>query len=260
MPRRRAPTRISDPDARLVVGRMIYSAAAEALGGVYGTIAMERALAFSPRARAERKALQSHSGPPSVKRSLPTGACKKWLEGHVPFEQTLALISEPHPHVAERMQQVRESDVVKVLTVAKDNYQFVGDRIAALSPELFGEYLGAMALGHCNPDLSTQLAAGILKSSTAGRGPEVLAVVLGVDRQMPSIRAPAAARILDKAFEVTLRQSANAMPEIAFSSAAIGELWSHRKAERERIEDRQLASQKFVTEPSKLLKFVTKQR
>jgi hypothetical protein len=237
---------------------MIFAAAAEALGGVYGTTAMERVLAFSPRARAEYKSFRFGSGLPPVKRSLPTGTCKKWLRGHVPINQTLALIAELHPNVADRMQQARDGDVVKALTASKYNYHFVGSRIAALSPELFGEYLGCIALGHCNPDFLSGLATGLLRLAMAEA--DVLAVIIGVDRQLPSARGSAAARSLDKAFDLALSRAAATHAEIAFSRATLAENWSCRKAERERIEGRQAMSQKFVTELSKLPKSATNWR
>lgn len=234
MPRRRVPTRISDPDARLVAGRMIFAAAAEALGGVYGTTAMERVLAFSPRARAERKSFQFGSAQPPVRRSLPTGTCKKWRGGHVPLDQTLAIIAELHPKVADRMLQARDSEIVKALSVAKYNYRFVGSRIAVLSPELFGEYLGCIALGHCNPDFLPRLAAGLLRLTMAEA--DVLALIIGVNRQLPFARASAAAMSLDEAFDLALNRAAAAHAEIAFSRLALANAWSHRKATRERIE------------------------
>ncbi|WP_144409355.1 hypothetical protein [Pseudoxanthomonas suwonensis] len=219
----------------MIAGRMVFAAAAEALGGVYGTTAMERALAFSPRARAERRSIQSGSEPQATKRSLPTGTCKKWLEGHVPIDQTLALIAELHPNVANRMKQVRDGDIVKALTVSKDGLRFVGSRLAALSPELFGKYLGCMALGHRNPNFISGLSAGLLHLAMAGRGPEVLVACLGLDRQIPFPRGPAANRSLDEAFDLSLRKVAETQPEMAFAKVALAELWLRRKAEQERI-------------------------
>jgi len=235
---------------------MIFAAAAEALGGVYGTTAMERVLAFSPGARAERKSFQFGSGSHPVKRSLPTGTCKKWLGGHVPIDQTLALIAEVHPKVANRMRQARDSDVVKALTVARYDYSFVGSRIAALSPELFAEYLGCIALGHCNPDFVFKLAAGLLRLAKAEA--DVLAAIIGADRQLPFARGSAAAMSLDEAFDLALSRAAATHAEIAFSWAALADAWSHRKAQRARSEGRQTMPQKFVTELSKLPMFATK--
>jgi hypothetical protein len=226
MPRRRVPTRISDPDARLVAGRMMFAAAAEALGGVYGCTAMERELAFSPRARAERKASASGAGRPA-KLSLPTGTCKKWLKGHVPIDQTLALIAELHPNVADRMQQVRDGEVVKALTLGEDNYRFVASRITALSPKLYVDYLGCMALGHCNPALVSRLTAGLVRLAMA----EVngLAVIIGTDRQLRCPPGSGAARRLDKAFNLALSHAAVGHVEVAFSRAALAEAWSRRR-------------------------------
>lgn len=258
MPRRRVPTRISDPYARLVAGRMIFAAAAEALGGVYGTTAMERVLAFSPRARAERKSFQFGSVLPPVKRSLPTGTCKKWLGGHVPLDQTLALIAELHPKVADRMLQARNSDVVKALTVVRNDYRLVGIRIEVLSPELFGEYLECTALGHYNPDFVSRLAAGLLRLAMAEA--DVLAAIIGADRQIPFACGSAAAMSLDEAFDLALSRAAATHAEIAFSRAALADAWSHRKAERARIDMRQTIPQKFVTGLSKLPKFATNLR
>lgn len=238
MPRRRVSTRISDPAVRHVAGRMIFAAAAEALGGIYGPIAMERALAFSPRARAERRSVRLGGGLPPVKRSLPTGACKKWLQGHVPIEQTLTLIAQVHPNVAIRMQQVRDDDIVKSLNVAKDEFRLVGRAVAALSSELLEDYLGCMAMGHSNPVFIERLSAGLLHFAMVKRGSEALVAVLGVDRQMPSHRGRVADRSLDEAFDLALHQVAKTRAEVAFSKAALTEIWSHRKAERQRACER----------------------
>jgi hypothetical protein len=158
------------------------------------------------------------------------------------------------------MQQTRESDVVKAVTVAKDNYRFVGSHIAALSHDLFGEYLGCVALGHCNPGLSTRLSTGLMDLASSGRGSDVLVAVLCLDRQMPSPREPASARILDSAFDLSLGNTASVRPEVAFAKAAISEMWARRRAERERTEGWLVSTQKIVTEPRKLLKFVTNMR
>nr|WP_298124117.1 hypothetical protein [uncultured Pseudoxanthomonas sp.] len=265
MPRRRVPTRISDADARLVAGHLMFAAAAATLGGVYGTVVLERALRFTPAARAkqqaERRTAKAALVPPPAKSkaSLPTGTCKKWLESHVPCEQTLALIAESHPNVADRMKQARDGDLVRALTVAKDDVPFVGRRIASLSPELFGEYLGCMALGHCNPDFASGLAAGLLHlaMAKAKAGPEVLAAVIATDRQLPSPRGLAAARSLDQAFRLALQHGVEADPELAFAQEAIVEVWSRRASAQDGIEARPMRSQMFVTKPSKLTKFAT---
>ncbi len=226
MPRRRVPTRISDPYARVVAGRMSFAAAAEALGGVYGPTALERALAFSPRARADRRSHQINSGLPPVKRSMPTGTCKKWLEGHVPFDQTLALIAEVRPIVAERMRQARDGDIVKALTVAQQNYRFVGSRIEVLSPELFAEYLGCTGLDHYNPDFGCRLAVGLLRLAMTEA--DVLAVVIGADRQLPCLRTSATAKTLNQAFNLALDHASKLHAEVAFSRTAIVDAWAHR--------------------------------
>lgn len=261
MPRRRVPTRITDADARLVAGRLMFAAAAEALGGVYGTVRMERALAFSSGARAkrqtERRESQDTADSPPQKRSLPTGTCKKWLQGHVPIERTLAFIAESHPQVAAQMLQARDGDLVRALTVAKDDITFVGRRIAALSTEVWGEYLGCMALGHCNTGFVSGLAAGLFHLAIANGGSRVLVVVIALDRQMPSPRGPAAARSLDDAFRLALKQGTKNDTELAFAQKAIIEVWSRRRTDLDRLEGRQKVSQLFVTKLSKLPKFAT---
>lgn len=265
MPRRRVPTRISDADARLVAGHLMFAAAAETLGGVYGTVALERALKFTPAARArqqaERRAAEAApiSPPTKAKATLPTGTCKKWLAGHVPIDQTLSLIADSHPKVAARMQQARRSDLIRALTVAEDDFAFVGRRIASLSPELYGEYLGCMALGHCNPDFASGLSAGLLHLAMATGGSRVLAAVIASDRQLPSTRGPAAARSLDQAFRLALDQGAKEDPEVAFAKGAITGVWSRRTTEGKRIEARPVVSQMFATKLSKMPKFATNQ-
>lgn len=156
------------------------------------------------------------------------------------------------------MRRVREGDVVKALTVAKDNYRFVGSRIAPLSRELFGEYVGCMALGHCNPGLISRFSAGLLDLTKMKSRPEVLVVILASDSQLPAPRGPVAARNLEDAFPAALEKAASTQPEIEFSKSAIADLWSRRRAERELVEGRPKPPQMFVTELSKLSKFVTK--
>lgn len=265
MPRRRVPTRISDADARLVAGHLMFAAAAEALGGIYGTVGLERALAFTPAARArqqaERRAAEAASAlpPTKAKAALPTGTCKKWLEGHVPFERTISLIGDSHPNVAARMQQARGSDLIRALTVAKDDFAFVGRRIASLSPELLGEYLGCMALGHCNPDFASSLSARLLHLAIAKGGSKILAAVIASDRQLPSPRGPVASRNLDQAFRLALDQNAKENAEVAFAKEAITSVWSRRTTQGKRIEARPVVSQMFATQLSKMPKFATNQ-
>jgi|GEM_PF-5155501 len=238
MPRHNAHSRISDAAVRLIAGRMIFAAAAEALGGLYGPIAMERTLAFSPSARAEKRALKNANAIRRAKRSLPTGTCKKWLEGHVPIDQTLALIAESNPKAARRMQQARDSDVLKALCVEKDNYIFVGNWIATLSPELWADYIDCIVLGHHKLHLICRFTAGLLHLAKDGKGANILIAIIGSDRQLPSKRGFAATRNLDKAFNLALDQAARTSSEIAFSKAAIAEAWSHRKTELERTKSR----------------------
>lgn len=265
MPRRRLPTRISDADARLVAGRLMFAAAAEALGGVYGTVALERALMFTSAARAkrgtERRGAEAASAPPTkAKATLPTGTCKKWLEGHVPFDRTLSLIADSYPKVAERMQQARCSDLIKAITIARDDVPFVGRHIACLSPELFLTYLGCMALGRCNPDFVTSLAAGLLHLAMAKGGSKVLIAVIASDQQLPLPREAVAARGLDQAFRLSLDQSANEDPQVAFAKDAITRMWSRRTAERQPNAARPVVSQMFATKLSKMPKIVANQR
>lgn len=229
MPRRRVPTRISNPDARLVAGRMMFAAAAEALGGVYGCTAMERALAFSPRARAERKASLA-GAPRPAKLALPTGTCKKWLKGHVPVAQTLALIAELHPKVAERMQRARDDEVVKALALGGDNCRFVGSRMAVHSRKLFLDYVRCMALGRCNPEMVWTLAAGLVR--LAMDESNVLAVIIGAEQQLPCPPGSGANGCLDEAFNIALNHAAADNAEIAFSRKALAAAWSHLKASR----------------------------
>lgn len=262
MPRRRVPTRISDADARLVAGHLMFAAAAEALGGVYGTVALERALRFTPAARAkreiERRAAEAAPAPlAKAKATLPTGTCKKWLEGHAPFDRTLSLIADSYPKVAERMQQARCSDLIKAITVAKDDFPFVGRRIASLSVELFGTYLGCMALGRCNPDLSSGLAAGLLRLAMAKGGSKVLVAVIASDQQLPLPQGVAVARSLDQAFRLALDQSAKEDPQVAFAKEAIVRMWSRRTADRQQNAARPVVSQMFATKLSKMPKIAT---
>jgi hypothetical protein len=209
---------------------MCFAAAAEGLGGLYGSTCLERSLCFSPSARAE---LRSPSNPTSKpnrpKRTCPTGGCKKWLHGHVPNDQTLTLIAETLPKVAQRMRQARDSDVVRALLISPADYRFVGYRICNLSPELFGNYLACMALGHSNPILASRLSANLLRCALNGGGLEVLVTVIGVDRQLPSPRDYATAKCLEDAFTIALSNAAKAQPEVAFAKDALVSVWSQRE-------------------------------
>ena len=155
------------------------------------------------------------------------------------------------------MQQARDGDLVKVLTVAEDDYRFVGSRIASLSLELFGKYLSCMALGHCSSHYISGLSTGLLHLAMTETGSEVLVATLGSDRQMPSPRGPAATNSLDAAFDLALSHAAMNQAEISFSKAALADVWSHRKVAREEVDGRQTVSRLSVTELSKLPKFVT---
>lgn len=233
MPRRRRGTRISDSGARKVAGRMCFAAAAEELGGLYGSTCLERTLCFSPRARAERRAPSdpsSAAGRP--KRAWPTGGCKKWLHGHAVSDQTLSLIAQTHPQVAQRMRQARDGDVVKALMVAPDDHRFVGARIRKLSPDQFGNYLGCMALRQCDPIFASRLTADLLQRALDGCGLEVLVAVIGLDRQLSSPRAYSTAKCLEDAFAIALKNAAKAHPEIAFAKDALADAWSQREPSR----------------------------
>lgn len=233
MPRRRRGSRITDSGARQVAGRMCFAAAAEGLGGLYGSTCLERALCFSPSARAERRSPSNPTVEPHrPKRTSPTGGCKKWLHGHVANDQTLTLIAETLPKVAQRMRQARDSDVVRALTVSRADYRFVGSRICNLSPELFGNYLGCMALGHCNSIFASRLSADLQHRALEGDGLELLVTVIGLDRQLRSPRAYVTAKCLEDAFVVTLGNAANAHPEIAFAKDALVDVWSQREPTR----------------------------
>jgi len=233
MPRHPRGTRIPDFGARQVAGRMCFAAAAEGLGGLYGSTCLERTLCFSPSARAERR-LSSDRTPEShsAKRSCPTGGCKKWLHGHVVSDQTLSLIAKTYPKVAQRMRQARDSDVVKALMASPAAYRFIGSRICNISPELFGNYLGCMALGHCDPIFASRLSADLLQRALNGGGVDVLVAIIGLDRQLASPRAYATAKRLENAFAVALRNAAKAHPEIAFAKDAFLDVWSQREPMR----------------------------
>ena len=230
MPRHRRGTRIALPGARNVAGRLCYAAAAEALGGIYGSTSMERALGFTPAARAQRQArsLSQVSPGPHSKRTLPTGTCKKWLHGHVASDQTLSLIAETKPHAAMAIRQARESDLVKALSVTTSDLRFVGRQMRALSENTWGNYLGHLALGHVNPIFESRLAAGLLHQGLEGGGLTVLVALLSFDRQLPYPRASTTARCLEDAFSLVLENAAKDQPEIAFAKGAITETWKHR--------------------------------
>lgn len=228
MPRRRRGTRISDSGARKVAGRMCFAAAAEALGGLYGSTCLERALCFSPSARAERL-VPSDLSAHRPKRPWPTGGCKKWLHGHVVNDQTLSLIAQTQPRVAERMRQARDGDVVKALVVSPVDYRFVGARISKLSPGQFGNYLGCMVRGDRDPHFASRLTADLLHRALDGDELEVLVVVISLDRQLTSLRTYATAKCLKDAFAVALRNAAKSHPEIAFAKEALADAWSQHE-------------------------------
>lgn len=237
---------------------MIFAAAAEGLGGVYGTVAMERALAFSPRARAERRAHFHVDERRKAGRSLPTGGCKKWLEGHVVSDQTLSLIAELHPLVARRMQRTRDCELVKALAIGKDDCGFVERRLALLAPQLLEKYLCCMASGECTSDFAYELSARLLHLAMAGMGLELLITVIALDRQFPTLRKAAATNDLDKAFTAALTNAALAQAEISFSKVALNEVWLNRKARRTQPSECRTDLQLFLADRRKMAEIMTK--
>lgn len=230
MPRHRRGTRISDPGARNVAGRLCYAAAAEALDRLYGSTSLERALGFTPAARAQRQALShvhvASGGRP--KRSLPTGGCKKWLHGHVVSDQTLSLIAETSPRVANAIRAARGSDLVRALSITSSDFRFVGGWLRALSEEAFGDYLGCMALGRCNPIFASRLSSELLHRGMGSSGLTVLVAVIGLDRQLSYLRAATTKECLEDAFAHALEIAAKVHPEVAFAKGALAEFWAQR--------------------------------
>lgn len=230
MPRRRRGTRISDPGARNVAGRLCYAAAAEALGKLYGSTSLERALGFTPAARAQRQA-PSHvqvASSDRPKRSLPTGGCKKWLHGHVVSDQTLSLIAETNPYVANTIREARDSDLVKVLSINSSDCRLVGRQLCTLSAEAFGNYLGHMALGRCNPNFASRLSADLLHRAMEESELAVMIAVIGFDRQLSYPVSVTTKQNLEKAFAHALENTAKVHPEVAFARGALAEFWAQR--------------------------------
>ncbi len=230
MPRRRRGTRISDPGARNVAGRLCYAAAAEALGKLYGSTSLERALGFTPAARAQRQ-VPSQGQLPSgdrPKRSLPTGGCKKWLHGHVVSDQTLSLISEKNPHVANTIREARDSDLVKVLSINSSDCRLIGRQLCTLSAEAFGNYLGHMALGRCNPNFASRLSADLLNRAMNESDLAIMIAVIGLDRQLSYPVSVTTKQNLEEAFARALENTAEFHPEVAFAKGALAEFWAQR--------------------------------
>jgi hypothetical protein len=73
---------------------------------------------------------------------------------------------------------------------------------------------------------------------------------------LPSPRG-AAAKSLEAAFHLALDQLATSTAEVAFSKAAIADVWANRRAARERIAGRRPVPQEFVTKLRKLPQFAT---
>lgn len=230
MPRRRRGTRIPDPVARNVAGRLCYASAAEALGGLYGSTSLERALGFTPAARARQHAPScvdaASSGRPKC--SLPTGTCKKWLHGHVVSDQTLALIAKTKPRIATLMREARDSDLVRALSIASSDHRFVGRQLCALSEEAFGNYLGCMALGRRNPIFAARLSEDLLHRGMEGSGMTMIIAVIGLDRQLSYPRSAITQQHLEKAFAHALENVAKVHPVVAFARCALAEYWAQR--------------------------------
>lgn len=230
MPRRRRGTRISDPKARNVAGRLCYAAAAEALGGVYGSTTLERMLGFTPAARAQRQTPSHAEVDPEVrpKRPLPTGGCKKWLHGHVVSDQTLSLIAETNPQVANTIREARDSDLVRALSIHSSDIRLIGRQLCELSAETFGNYLGCMALGRCNPKFASRLSEDLLHEAMNGSGLKALIAVIGLDRQLSIPVSATTKQNIEDAFAFALERTTIAHPEVSFARGALAEYWAQR--------------------------------
>ncbi|GLQ99073.1 hypothetical protein GCM10007863_34930 [Dyella mobilis] len=62
-------------------------------------------------------------------------------------DQTLSLIAETKPQVANAIREARDGDLAKVLSVPSSDYRLIGRQLRELSVETPGNYLGCMALG-----------------------------------------------------------------------------------------------------------------
>lgn len=228
MPRRKRGNRISDPRIREVAGRLCYAAAAEAEGKLYGPISLERALGFTPTARAARQAPPRSDVSVRLKRSLPTRACKKWLK-HVPSDQTLDLISETRPRTAQKMRAARDGGLMRAMIVGSSDYRYVAEQMRGLSRPMLENYFGCMALGHCNPIFASRLSAELLRRAMQGGGLKVLIAVISLDRQLIYPCFPTTAKCLDLTFSLAIENSARAHPEVEFAKAALVEAWKYRR-------------------------------
>lgn len=230
MPRRRRGTRISDPKARSVAGRLCYAAAAEALDKAYGSTSLERMLGFTPAARAQRQTPAHVNGDTDErpKRTLPTGGCKKWLHGHVISDQTLSLIAETNPQAANAIRAARDGDLVKVLSATSSDYRLVGRQLCELSVEAFGNYLGCMALGRCNPKFASRLSTDLLQRTKDGGALTALIAIIGLDRQLSHPISLTTKQNIEATFARALENAALTHPEVSFARDALAEYWAQR--------------------------------
>lgn len=230
MPRRRRGTRISDPYARNVAGRLCYAAAAEAFDKVYGSTSLERMLGFTPASRVQRQT-PSHVKVDSEvrpKRALPTGGCKKWLHGHVISDQTLSLIAQTNPRVANTIREARDSDLVRALSIQSSDIRLIGRQLCELSVEAFGNYLGCMALGRCNPKFALRLSTDLLQRAKNGSELTALIAIIGLDRQLSNPISVTTKQNIEAAFADALENTASTHPEVSFARDALAEYWAQR--------------------------------
>lgn len=150
-----------------------------------------------------------------MKKLRPTGCCKRWLRGHVPQDQTLRLIGDVNPRVADSIRAWRDGPLGEVLAIARRDIRVVGEQLCGQLLHLRVPYFCWLITRSAEAEqaLLSGLACEVVRHHSSL---PLLWVVMAIDRQSSYPRSLAAEFTLTTAFALQLRSAANRFEEIAF--------------------------------------------
>jgi hypothetical protein len=117
---------------------------------------------------------------------------------------------------------------VKVLSVSSSDYRLIGRQLCKLSAEAFGNYLGCMALGWCNPKFALCLSEDLLQRAKDGGELTALIAIIGLDRQLSNPISVTTKQNIEATFAHALENTASTHPEVSFARDALAEYWAQR--------------------------------
>jgi len=204
---------LSDPEVRYIIARACYAAAAHAAGDIWGSTRLEEKLGFRPTSRAARKAgglFPLSSG----KKPLPTGCCKSWLRGHVPQDQTLRLIAQTLPHVAESIKRWRDGPLAKFLAAELHDPAVAVKQLRGRLSVLLPPYLCWMIDRTYKSE--NELLDALARFTARNSSLPLLFAIIAINRQFDYPRSLASEFILSNVLAIQMRKAANRFPEMAF--------------------------------------------